>query len=304
MHRTILLVPLIAFASPAVAQDHAGHETGEDQQTMDRPHHQMDEASMGSDGSAADAPIPQGPPPPEALEGPAYAADQSVGAERMNSSRLDVVRKVSGMPVAWLQAERLEYRARDGEDGYLWDVQGYYGGDYNKIWLKSEGEGNFDEDVEDAEIQALWSHALNPWWDFQAGVRQDLTGPTRTHAVVGMQGLAPYLFEVDAAAFLSDQGDFTGRIEAEFDQRITQRLILQPRTELVLAAQDIPELGMGAGLHKAELGIRLRYEIKREFAPYIGIEQEWRLGDSADYARAAGEDSSVTNYLLGIRAWF
>ena len=98
MHRTILLVPLIAFASPAVAQDHAGHETGEDQQTMDRPHHQMDEASMGSDGSAADAPIPQGPPPPEALEGPAYAADQSVGAERMNSSRLDVVRKVSGMP--------------------------------------------------------------------------------------------------------------------------------------------------------------------------------------------------------------
>jgi copper resistance protein B len=286
MHRTCLLVSLIALASPAVAQDHAGHEAGEDQQMMEHPHHQMDEASTGPGASAADAPIPQGPPPPEAFEGPTYAADQSVGADRMNSSRLDVVRKVSGMPVAWLHAERLEYRARDGEDGYLWDVQGYYGGDYDKLWVKSEGEGSFDEDAESAEVQALWSHAISPWWDFQAGVRQDLTGSTRTHA------------------FLSDEGNLTGRIEAEFDQRITQRLILQPRTKLVFSAQDIADLNMGAGLHKAEVGLRLRYEIKREFAPYIGIEQEWRLGDSADYARAAGEDSSVTNYLLGIRAWF
>ena len=148
------------------------------------------------------------------------------------------------------------------------------------------------------------SHAIGPWWDLQTGVRHDFTGPDRTYAVIGVQGLAPYLFEVDAAAFLSHKGDVTARIEAELDQRITQRLILQPRAEVNLAAQDVPELGIGSGLDKAEIGLRLRYEISREFAPYIGVEQEWKAGRSADYARAAGEDASVTNFVVGVRFWF
>ena len=153
-------------------------------------------------------------------------------------------------------------------------------------------------------MQALWSHAIGPWWDLQAGVRQDLAGPDRTHAVVGVQGLAPYLFEVDAAAFVSNKGDVTARIEGELDQRITQRLILQPRAEIGLSAQDIPELGIGAGVDRIETGLRLRYEFVREFAPYVGIDQEWRLGQSADYARAAGEDPSVTSFVVGVRLWF
>ena len=208
------------------------------------------------------------------------------------------------MSVFWFQGDRAEYRAREGVDGYLWDVQGYYGGDTDKFWFKSEGEGAFGEQVESAEIQGLWSHAIGPWWDLQAGVRQDLTGPGRTHAVIGVQGLAPYTFEVDAAAFLSNKGDLTASIEAELDQRITQRLLLQPRAEVSLSAQDIPELGIGAGLDSVELGLRLRYEIAREFAPYIGVEQEWKVGQSADYARLAGEDPSVTNYVVGVRFWF
>ena len=122
--------------------------------------------------------------------------------------------------------------------------------------------------------------------------------------VIGVQGLAPYLFEVDAAAFISNKGDVTARIEAELDQRITQRLILQPRAEISLAAQDIQELGVGAGIDRIEIGIRLRYEIAREFAPYVGVEQEWKLGDSAEYARATGDDPSVTNFVTGIRFWF
>ncbi|MXO65334.1 copper resistance protein B [Altererythrobacter endophyticus] len=222
----------------------------------------------------------------------------------MAASRAAVAREISGLPVFWFQADRAEYRARGGQDAYLWDVQGYYGGDLDKFWFKSEGEGNFGGELESAEVQGLWSHAIGPWWDLQAGVRQDLTGPERTHAVVGIQGLAPYLFEVDAAAFLSTEGDITARIEAELDQRITQRLILQPRAELNLAAQDIPELGVGAGLDSAELGLRLRYEFTRQFAPYVGIEQEWKVGGSADYARAAGEDPSVTNFVFGVRFWF
>ena len=265
---------------------------------------QMDHSAMGHGASADHMAIPEGPPPPEALQGPAFAADAFVGAEEMAASRAAVTKEVSGTPVFWFQGDRLEYRLREGDDGYLWDVQGYYGGDYNKFWFKSEGEGSFGETIESAEVQALWSRAIAPFFDFQAGVRQDFTGPERTHAVVGIQGLVPYEFEVDAAAFLSNKGDLTARIEGEIDQFITQRLIVQPRAEIALSAQDIPELGIGAGIDTIEAGIRLRYEFAREFAPYIGIDQEWKIGNSRDFARAAGEDPSVTNYVVGVRFWF
>ncbi|CAO1653753.1 copper resistance protein B [Parasphingorhabdus sp. NYA22] len=276
-------------------------------------HSQMDHGKMNQQSEEADPhaghdmpldlPV-NAPPPPEAFEGPTYAADQFVGAEAMAASRAGVAREVSGTPVFWFQGDRLEYRAREGKDGYLWDVQGYYGGDLEKFWFKSEGEGSFGEAIESAEIQALYSKAIAPFFDLQAGIKQDLTGPERTHAVIGIQGLAPYLFEVDAALFLSNKGDMTASIEGELDQKITQRLILQPRAEVSLAAQDIPELGVGAGLDRLEVGLRLRYEFAREFAPYIGIDQEWKIGGSRDFALAAGEDPSVTNYVVGIRFWF
>jgi copper resistance protein B len=119
-----------------------------------------------------------------------------------------------------------------------------------------------------------------------------------------VQGLAPYWFEVDAAAFLSTKGDLTARVEAEYDQRITQRLILQPRVEFDLAAQDVPELGIGSGLSTAELGARLRYEFKPQFAPYVGVEYERAFGDTADFRRAEGEDVGGWSFLIGLRAWF
>ncbi|MEL6528556.1 MAG: copper resistance protein B [Pseudomonadota bacterium] len=293
--------------TPSEAMDHrkmpmAHGQDGDRQPAMDPS--QMDQSAMGQGAHADHIAIPEGPPPPEALQGPAFAADAFVGAEEMAASRDAVTKEVSGMPVFWFQGDRFEYRMRDGDDGYLWDVQGYYGGDYNKLWFKSEGEGGFGESIETAEVQALWSRAIAPFFDFQAGVRQDFTGPERTHAVVGIQGLVPYQFEVDAAAFLSTKGDLTATIEGEVDQRITQRLILQPRGEISLSAQDIPELGIGAGIDTIEAGIRLRYEFAREFAPYIGIEQEWKLGNSRDFARAEGEDPSVTNYVIGVRFWF
>lgn len=269
--------------------------------TMD--HGAIDHGAMDH-GTMDMTPIPQGRPPASAGSGPPSAADAIWGADAMRASRDALRVENGGMNVFWFQGDRAEYRAREGGDGYLWDVQGYYGGDLDKLWFKSEGEGTFGEKPESAEIQGLWSHAIGPWWDLQAGVRQDLTGPERTHAVLGVQGLAPYMFEVDAAAFLSTKGDLTARIEAELDQRITQRLILQPRGEVNLSAQDIPELGVGAGFDSVELGLRLRYEFAREFAPYVGIEQEWKVGQSADYARFAGEDPSVTNYVVGVRFWF
>ncbi|MEL7196752.1 MAG: copper resistance protein B [Pseudomonadota bacterium] len=313
----IFALPLLALPASALAQDqsHAAHQdqeaksesepSSEEEQPAESADHQMmDHSQMGHGAEADHMTIPEGPPPPEALQGPAFAADAFVGAEEMAASREAVTKEVSGTPVFWFQGDRFEYRMRDGDDGYLWDVQGYYGGDYNKLWFKSEGEGGFGESIETAEVQALWSRAIAPFFDFQAGVRQDFTGPERTHAVVGIQGLVPYQFEVDAAAFLSTKGDLTATIEGEVDQRITQRLILQPRGEISLSAQDIPELGIGAGIDTIEAGIRLRYEFAREFAPYIGIEQEWRVGNSRDFARTEGEDSSVTNYVIGVRFWF
>lgn len=281
--------------------DHSAMDHG----TMDMPEMDMpgmDHTAMGHGEMAM--PIPNAPPPAAAGSGRARGAEAIWGAEAMHASREALIDETGNQALFWFQGDRAEYRIRDGRDGYLFDVQGYYGGDLDKFWFKSEGEGSFGETIEAAELQALWSHAIAPFFDLQAGVRQDLAGPNRTHAVIGIQGLAPYLFEVDAAAFLSDKGDLTARIEAELDQKITQRLILQPRAEIGLSAQDIPESGIGAGIDKFEFGVRLRYEIAREFAPYIGIDQEWKVGASADYSRIAGQDPSVTNYVVGVRFWF
>ena len=268
----------------------------------------MDHSSMDHDADA-NAPASPGPemetpPPPEAGSGPPRAADAIWGADAMRASRADLQKTHGDYNLFWFQADRAELQMRDGADGYLWDLQGFYGGTTHKFWFKSEGEGTFGEKPESAEIQGLWSHAIGPWWDLQAGVRQDLTGPERTHAVLGVQGLAPYMFEVDAAAFLSTKGDLTARVEAELDQRITQRLILQPRAEVNFAAKDDAAIGLGSGLSDAELGLRLRYEFQREFAPYIGVSWERKFGDTADYARADGENAETTSFVIGLRAWY
>ena len=319
-----LALALATTASPALAQ-HTGHAMPPGMK-MDRPipppeamadmppaepdvspvedvdHSTMDHSSMAMPMNSA--PTVETPPPAEAGTGPALAADAIWGAAAMGASREELRDEQGGQDFLWFMADRAELRARQGRDGYLWDLQGYYGGDIDKLWVKSEGEGAFGEPVEQAELQALWSHAIGPFFDAQLGVRQDFAGPDRTHLVAGVQGLAPYLFEVDAAAFLSTKGDLTARVEVELDQRITQRLILQPRAEVNLAAQNVPELGIGGGLDTVELGLRLRYEIVREFAPYIGIAQEWRTGGSRDFVRARGDDPSVTSFVAGVRMWF
>lgn len=281
--------------------DHGQNDHGE----MD--HDSMGEQPMdhaGMDHGAMPMDIPVLPPPASSGSGPPRAADAIWGADAMRQSREALRREQGGQTFAGLMLDRFEYRIREDEDGFLWDGDAWYGGDINRVWIESEGEGMFEEGVEDADISVLYGRAISPWFDLQAGVRQDLTGPTRTYLDLGIQGLAPYLFEVEADVYLSNKGDVTASAEVELDQRVTQRLILQPRAEIALAAQDVPELGIGAGIDTIEAGLRLRYEIAREFAPYIGIEQEWKVGQSADFARAAGEDPSVTNYVLGVRFWF
>lgn len=267
----------------------------------------VDHSGMGHSamaGTASPGPQMKTSPPANAPSGPPRAADAIWGADAMRASREHLQKTHGDYPLFWFQADRAELQIRQGSDGYLWDMQGYYGGTTSRFWFKSEGEGSFGEAVEDAEFQALYARAFAPFFDLQAGIRQDLAGPDTTHLVLGIQGLAPYVFELDGAVFVSHRGDVTARLEAELDQKITQRLILQPRAEINLSAQDIPQLGFGAGIDQIELGLRLRYEIRREFAPYFGIEQSWRVGNGADFARAQGEDVSVTSYVIGVRFWF
>jgi copper resistance protein B len=257
-------------------------------------------------GKALAGPPAAAPSPREALSGPEHAADTVWDPKLMAEKRAEkLIAEHGGYTGYMVLFDRLEYRAVDGRDGYAWDGEGWYGGDYNRLWLKTEGEGEFGEAIESAEVQALYSRAISPWFNLQAGVRYDVRPkPNRAHLVVGVQGLAPYWFEVDGALFLSSKGDLTARLEAEYDQRITNRLILQPRVELDVAAQNVPELGIGAGLTSAEAGVRLRYEIRREFAPYLGVQYEQRLGRTAEFARSTGEDVGGWAVLVGLRSWF
>lgn len=206
----------------------------------------------------------------------------------------------------FFKTDRLEYQTNEGDGLLVWDAEGWVGGDYNKLWIKSEGEYLFErERVEEAELQALYSRAIAPFFDVQAGVRHDFKpDPSRTFGVLGVQGLAPYWFEIDAAGFVSDEGDVSARLEAEYEFLFTQKLILQPRTELNFAVQDVKKLGVGSGLSTAELGLRLRYEIVREFAPYIGVSWTRLVGKTEDFARDEGENVSSVSFVAGVRLWF
>jgi len=270
------------------------------------PQNAQSEQHAGHDmGSMSQPEIAPGPPPPEALTGPKHAADAYWGTDGMDRSRNILREEHGGMPVGRFLVDRAETRVRNGRDGYLLDIQAWYGGDINKLWLKSEVEVPWGKKPEHAEVQALWSRAIGPWFDLQAGARFDpQPGPNRSHLVLGVQGLAPYWWEVEGAVFLSNKGDVTARAEAEYDLRITQKLILQPRAEIDLSLQDVSELAIGSGLTNASLGLRLRYQISPLVAPYIGVEYERAFGDTRSFLRGEGEDSGGFNLLAGVRFWF
>lgn len=223
-----------------------------------------------------------------------------------DASRRAQQKEHGGQLAYYVLADRFEYQSNEGSPTLLFDGQGWWGTDRNKLWIKSEIEYDFDANrFEEAELQALWSRPIARYFDVQAGVRRDFEpDPSRNYAVLGVQGLAPYWFEIDAAIFVSGHGDVTARFEAEYDLLLTQRLIVQPRTELNFAAQDVAVLGIGSGLSTAELGLRLRYEINRQFAPYVGVNWTRSVGDTADFARAAGDDPGAVSLVAGLRIWF
>lgn len=217
----------------------------------------------------------------------------------------NATQRMDRMIHSYLLVDQFERRFDQGRNSLYWNAQGWIGGDYNKLWIKTEGEKPDRDPAGRAEVQALWSRPITPFWDFQAGARYDVKPhPQRGYAVLGVQGLAPYFVDVGAAAFVSHKGDVSARLEAEYDLLLTRRLIFEPRIETNLALQQAREIGVGRGVSDVELGGRLRYEIVRKFAPYVGVSWERKLGRTADFVHDEGEQAGALALVLGIRLWF
>lgn len=306
---------LLVSARPVLAQPadpHAGHHmhgmsmpapASSKQPSTEPATQQADpgtQTTADAELTGTDQPPGSAPPPPVAHDNPAARfwdpAAMAAAAEAEMHPPAPVYTK--------LIVDAAELRLREGQDGYRWEGE-FWAGNVDRFVIKTRGEGTRGAGLENGEVQALYAKALDPWWNLQVGVRQDIgPNPRRTWATVGLDGRARYQFDVQAALFLSDKGQLAARLEGSYDLRITQRLVFQPRAELELAAQDMPAERIGAGLSTAELDLSLRYDVRREFSPYIGINWTWAAGKTADYARADGRDPVERSVIAGIRFWF
>ena len=257
---------------PKPAEDHSAHMAPPQEQSKDKPKEPIP-ALTDADRAAA---FPQG------LEGHA----------------------VHDRPVNWFVLfDQLEWQGGDS-GGVSLENTSWIGGDINRLWIRAEGESE-DGAVETAFVHALWGRSFSRWWDVVAGVRQDFRpGDPQTWVAVGVQGLAPQWFEVEATGYVGAGGRTHARFEIEYDLLLTNRLVLQPLVELEMYGKADPERGIGAGLSSIETGLRLRYEVRREFAPYVGVTWDQKLFGTADYARDEGEKVGGTRMTFGVRTWF
>ncbi len=278
MRRVLTLAAALLLAAPAVAQDHS-HHMG--------PAMPMPQATEATPADAGD-----------------WAADALHVPKAMAQARAALFRSTRDSRASLVRLDQLEWRMGKAKDGLAWQGRAWTGGDLDRFLLRSEGamEGGA---VEEGEVRALWSHAIGPYANLETGIRQDFGhGPARTHATLGVDAMLPYWIEAEGAVFLSHKGDVTARVELTHDMRLTNRLILQPRLEADLSAQDVPELGLGSGITEASAGLRLRYAIQSRFAPYVGVHRERKFGDTARYARAAGEGTETTSFVAGVFFFF
>lgn len=288
-----------AKADPSAA-DHAGMEhAAMNHAAMERAG--MDPSSGVHPAKAQETPAAaeadSRPPPGHVAPPPPSTAMHAMSATEM----VEVMGMDDRAPWGMIAFDRFE-RAEDR--AFAWSGRVDYGGDLDRLRLRSEGE-HADGRIGHADLELLWSHAVAAYWDTQFGLRHDMgDGPDRSWLAFGVQGLAPYWFEVAATAYVGEQGRTALRFEVEYEALLTQRLVLQPRVEFNAYGRSDRAAGIGAGLSDATSGVRLRYEIRREFAPYVGIERRWRFGGTADAARAHGEAATDTQWVAGVRFWF
>jgi copper resistance protein B len=292
-------VPGSEAKSKARAGHHARKEHGGTEHAGMAPavdHALMHDAPETAAARPVDARVPSAhvaPPPPQHEMAAMSAAEM-----------IDVMGMDDRASYGLVAFDRFEAAHADAGTAFAWSAHIAYGGDADRAWLRSEGE-RLHGRTGHADIELLWGHAIAPYWDTQIGVRHDFgSGPDRNWAAFGVQGLAPYWFEVSATAYIGEQGRTALRGEVEYEGLLTQRLVLQPRAEINAYGKSDRAAGVGAGLSDAAFGLRLRYEIRREFAPYVGIERHWRFGGAADAARADGEMAAETQWVAGVRFWF
>lgn len=267
----VLLALVLALPEPVRAQDQHVHESADT--TSAREH--------------------VAPPPPQ-LEMPDLSHAEMTRLMGMND------RETSGHIVV----DQLEWTGSGGQDGASWDGHAWFGRDEGRIWLNAEGESTGGR-TGDAELGLVYDRYISRWWSLQAGARvQYGEGPSRNWLAVGIHGLAPYFFDLAATAYLGEGGRASFKLKSGYEMLFTQRLILQPFLEFNLHSQDDPERRVGSGLSTAQLGLRLRYEIRRQFAPYIGVSFDKAFGETGDLVRQAGGDASETRFVAGLRLWF
>lgn len=249
------------------------------------------------------APAEPAPPPPEpsapatlpAFIPPVTDADRAAAFPDVEGHTVhdDAV-------TTFVLVDQLEWRR---SDGFGWENEGWVGKDLNRVWFRTQGEGDAGR-LDAAEVHVLVGRPISPWWDVVAGVRQDV-GDFRpqTWAAIGLQGLAPMWFDIEATAYIGGSGRTSFRFDAEYELLVTNRAILQPTLEVDVAGRADRQRGVGAGLSTVEAGLRLRYELRRELAPYVGVTWSWKAFGTADMARQAGEDTSRTRLVVGLRTW-
>jgi len=253
-------------------------------------------AGMGAMPGMTMGPMQGGSPPPNARS-PDYSDGVGYGS-------MKVMDMADNAPLGMLLIDQLEaFRDRDAK-GQSWEAEGWYGNDENKLWVRTEGERSRGT-LEDGDLEAFWNHNIATYWSTQLGGRQDLgEGPNRSWAAFGVQGLAPYWFEVEATGYVGASGRTAARLRADYDMLFTQRVILQPEAEINLYGENDPQRRIGSGVSDVQFGLRLRYEIRRQFAPYIGVNWVRRIGTTADYARQDHQPILDRQIVAGVRIWF
>jgi copper resistance protein B len=293
----VAVVLALALATPALARhhDHAEHAmpapvaAPEQDQPVPHDHTAMEHAEHDASSAAPREAIPMVTAEDLAAAFPAIDHHAMQHAPAFNHK---------------VTLNRLEAWDADEGTGQAWEGIAWFGTDTDRLWLRSEGE-RMGGHTESADLEVLYGRSVSPWWDVVAGVRHDFKpGDPRSWAAFGVQGMAPYRFEVSATAYLGEGGQVAANVEAEYTLRITNRLILQPLIEVDIAAKDDPDYGIASGITGVEAGLRLRYEVTRRFAPYVGVVHERAAGDTADLRRATGESTRDTRVVAGVRVWF
>jgi copper resistance protein B len=283
---------LLAIAAPALAQTdpHAGHEQTPKPTAPGTPTPAGTHEHAGTDDQKRE--LPSFIPP--VTDEDRQAAFSEVEGDAAHDKALNF----------FVLFDQFEWQPGEGTNGLSLDARGWVGRDRDRLWFRAEGE-SANGRVEEAQTHLLYGRQISRWWDIVGGIRQDFRpGSAQTWAAFGVQGLAPYWFEIEATGYVGASGRTHARLEVEYELLLTNRLIVQPLFEVEIVGKSDPERGVGAGLSTTDVGFRLRYELRREIAPYVGITWNNKWGKTADFADAAGEDTGGARFVTGLRLWF